>query len=73
VTAVTLLTSPTIVGLCHFLIALWRGTGRIDDVVRLDMHDGSTHREEVGLVGHAKLGILNLVNCSHLVAIDGPA
>ena len=72
-TAVTLLTSPTIMRLYHFLVTLWRGTGRIDDIIRLDMHDGGTHREVVGLVGHAKLGILNLVNCSHLVAIDGPA
>jgi hypothetical protein len=60
-------------GLCHFLVTLWRGTGRIDDVIRLDVHDGSTHREEVGLVRHAKLGILNLVNSSHLIAIDGAA
>lgn len=60
-------------GLRHFLVTLWRGTGRIDNVIRLDVHDGGAHREIVGLVGHAKLGILNLVNCSHLVAIDGPA
>lgn len=72
-TAVTLLTSPTIVRLYHFLVTLWRGTGRINDIIRLDMHDGGTHREVVGLVGHAKLGILNLVDSSHLVAIDGPA
>jgi len=60
-------------GLCHFLVTLWRGTRRIDDIFRPDVHDRSTHREVVRLVGHAKLGILNLINCSHLVAIDGPA
>jgi hypothetical protein len=60
-------------GLSHLLVTLWRGTGRIDDIIRLDVHDGSTHRKVVGLVRHAKLGFLNLVNCSHLVAIDGPA
>ena len=60
-------------GLCHFLVTLWRRTGRIDDIFRLDVHDGSTHREVIGLVRHAKLSILNLVNCSHLIAIDGPA
>ena len=59
--------------LCHFLVTLRRGTGRIDDIIRLDVHDSSTHREVVGLVGHAELGFLNLVNRSHLVAINGPA
>jgi hypothetical protein len=42
-TSVTFLTSPTIMGLCHFLVTLWRGTGRINNIIRLDVHDGSTH------------------------------
>ncbi len=60
-------------GLCNLLVTLWRGTGRINDVIRLDVHDGSTHREVIGLVGHAKLSILDLGNRSHLVAVDCPA
>ncbi len=59
--------------LCHLLVALCRGTGRINDIIRLDVHYGSTQQEVVGLVGHAKLGILDLLNGSHLVAVDCPA
>lgn len=60
-------------GLCHLLATLRRRAGRINDIISLDMHDGSTHREEVSLVRHAKLGILNVVNCSHVAAVDRPA
>ena len=71
--AVTLLTSPAIMGFCHLLVTLRRGAGRINNIISLDVHDGSTHRKEVSLVRHAKLGIFNVVDCSHLVAVDWPA
>jgi len=71
VSTVTFFTSPHIIALCHLFVALWASW--IDEIIGLDVHDGSTRRKEVRLVGHAKLSFLNVENCSHLIAVDCPA
>jgi len=73
VTAITLLTSPAIMRLYYLLVALRRGASRIHHVLGFDVHDGGAHREEISLVGHAKLRVLDLVNREHLIAVDCPA
>jgi hypothetical protein len=54
-------------------VALWRRASRIHDIVILYVHDGSTRRKKVRLVGHAKLGLPDVIDGSHLVAVDCPA
>jgi len=68
---VTFFAPPSVTQVSDLFAAALRGTRRICNGFTLDVHYGSTHREEISLVRHAELRIFDVAQVTNFIAVEG--